>query len=36
VQIPKGGAKGMILAQAGRFGGWSLYMKAGTPIYTYS
>ncbi len=36
VQIPQGGAKGVILAQAGRFGGWSLYMKAGTPMYTYN
>jgi arylsulfatase A-like enzyme len=36
VQIPKGGAKGVILAQAGRFGGWSLYMKAGKPVYTYN
>jgi hypothetical protein len=36
VQIPKGGAKGVILAQAGRFGGWSLYLKAGKPMYTYN
>ncbi len=31
VVIPKGGAKGVILAQAGRFGGWSLYLKDGKP-----
>jgi arylsulfatase len=36
VTIPKSGAKGVILAQAGRFGGWSLYMKAGMPVYTYN
>ena len=36
VTIPKGGAKGVILAQAGRFGGWSLYMKDGKPVYTYN
>ena len=36
VEIPKGGANGVILAQAGRFGGWSLYMKGGKPIYTYN
>jgi len=36
VQIPKGGAKGVILAQAGRFGGWSLYLKNGKPTYTYN
>jgi arylsulfatase len=27
--IPPGGASGVIIAQAGRFGGWSLYMKNG-------
>jgi arylsulfatase len=29
-------ANGVILAQAGRFGGWSLYMKDGKPTYTYN
>ena len=36
VTIPKGGASGVILAQAGRFGGWSLYLKDGRPTYTYN
>jgi len=36
VEIPKGGANGVILAQAGRFGGWSLYVKDGRPTYTYN
>ncbi|MGH9670406.1 MAG: arylsulfatase, partial [Terriglobales bacterium] len=36
VEIPKQGANGVILAQAGRFGGWSLYMKDGKPAYTYN
>ncbi|MDO9297951.1 arylsulfatase [Bradyrhizobium sp.] len=36
VEIPKGRANGVILAQAGRFGGWSLYLKDGKPIYTYN
>ena len=36
VGIPKGGAKGVILAQAGRFGGWSLYLKDSKPTYTYN
>jgi len=36
VEIPKGGANGVILTQGGRFGGWSLYMKDGKPIYTYN
>ena len=26
----------MILAQAGRFGGWSLYMEGRKPAYTYN
>jgi arylsulfatase len=29
-------ANGAILAQAGRFGGWSLYLKDGKPTYTYN
>ncbi|MEA3412151.1 MAG: arylsulfatase [Pseudomonadota bacterium] len=36
VEIPQGGANGVILTQGGRFGGWSLYMKEGKPIYTYN
>ena len=36
LEIPKGGAEGVILAQAGRFGGWSLYVKDGKPTYTYN
>jgi arylsulfatase len=36
VEIPQGGANGVILAQGGRFGGWSLYFKDGRPIYTYN
>ena len=31
----RGGSAGL-LAQAGRFGGWSLYLKDGKPIYTYN
>jgi N-sulphoglucosamine sulphohydrolase, C-terminal len=36
VTIPKGGANGVILSQAGRFGGWSPYVKDGKPMYTYN
>ncbi len=36
LEIPKGGANGVIIAQAGRFGGWSLYLKDGKPTYTYN
>jgi len=36
LNIPKGGANGVILTQGGRFGGWSLYMKDGKPEFTYN
>jgi arylsulfatase len=36
VEVPAGGANGVILCQGGRFGGWSLYVKNGTPAYTYN
>jgi arylsulfatase len=36
LEIPEGGAKGVILAQGGRFGGWALYVKDGKPAYTYN
>ena len=36
VVIPQGVLKGVILCQAGRFGGWSLYLKEGMPTYTYN
>ncbi|MDG3002557.1 arylsulfatase [Paludisphaera mucosa] len=36
LQVPKGGGDGVILAQAGRFGGWSLYVKDGKPTYVYN
>jgi arylsulfatase A-like enzyme len=36
VEIPKQGANGVIVAQAGRFGGWSLYVKDGKPTYAYN
>jgi arylsulfatase len=36
VDVPPGGATGTILAQGGRFGGWSLYVKDGVPGYDYN
>ncbi len=36
VEVPSGGADGVIIAQAGRFGGWSLYMKAGRVHHVYN
>jgi arylsulfatase len=36
LEIPEGGARGVVLAQAGRFGGWSLYFQDGRPAYAYN
>jgi hypothetical protein len=36
IEVPKGGVNGVILSQGGRFGGWSLYVKKGKPIYIYN
>jgi arylsulfatase len=33
VEIPTGGANGVVIAQAGRFAGWSLYFKDSKPAY---
>jgi len=34
--VPDGGAEGVIVAQGGAFGGWSLYLKDGRPAYCYN
>ena len=36
VVLPANGGNGTILAQGGRFGGWSLYVKDGVPGYEYN
>ncbi len=36
VEIPVGGGEGVILAQGGRFAGWSLYMKDGSVSYVHN
>jgi arylsulfatase A-like enzyme len=36
VEVPAAGANGTIIAQGGRFGGWSLYVKNGVPAYDYN
>lgn len=36
VEVPPGGANGVVIAQAGRFGGWSLYFKDGKAAYVYN
>jgi arylsulfatase A-like enzyme len=36
VEVPEGGAGGVIIAQGGEFGGWALYMVEGRPRYCYN
>ena len=36
MEVPKDDANGVIICQGGRFGGWTLYLKNGRPIYTYN
>ena len=36
VVVPEGGAQGVVIAQGGAFAGWSLYAKAGKPVYCYN
>jgi arylsulfatase A-like enzyme len=36
LEVPSGGAQGVIIAQGGRFGGWSLYAKDGRAKFHYN
>ena len=36
IEVPDGGANGVILSQGGAFGGFSLYAKDGRPAYCYN
>jgi arylsulfatase A-like enzyme len=36
IEVPQGGGEGVIIAQGGRFGGWTLYMKGGKLKYCYN
>jgi hypothetical protein len=37
IDVPDGGAAGVIIAQGGAFGGWSLYLRHdGVPVYAYN
>jgi arylsulfatase len=36
IDVPAAGANGTLIAQGGRFGGWSLYVKDGVPAYDYN
>jgi arylsulfatase len=36
IVVPEGGASGVVIAQGGAFGGWSLYLHQGRPAYAYN
>ncbi len=36
VDIPEGGAEGMIVTQGGRFGGYGFYLLKGKPVFLYN
>ena len=36
IEVPEGGADGVIISQGGAFAGWSLYVKNGKPKYCYN
>ena len=36
VDVPSDRSTGVVVAQGGRFGGWSLYLHNGRPTYTYN
>jgi arylsulfatase len=36
IEVPDGGAEGTIIAQGGRFGGWSVYARGGVAKFVYN
>lgn len=36
VEVPQGGAEGVIATQGGRFGGWGFYLLKGRPVYVWN
>ena len=36
LEIPDGGADGMLITQGGRFAGWGLYLLGGKPVFCYN
>ncbi len=36
ISVPEAGANGVLVAQGGAFGGWSLYVHEGKPAYCYN
>ncbi len=36
VEVPEGGAEGMLITQGGRFAGWGLYVLGNKPVFCYN
>ena len=36
IDVPDGGANGVLIAQGGRFGGWAFYLKDGRAKFVYN
>jgi len=36
IEVPQGGAEGMLVTQGGRFGGFGFYLLKGRPVYTWN
>ncbi len=36
IEVPKGGAEGMLVTSGGRFGGWGFYLLKGKPVFTWN
>ena len=36
IEVPEGGADGVLIAQGGRFGGWAVYLKDGKLTFVYN
>ena len=36
IEVPDGGGDGVLIAQGGAYGGWSLYLHEGRPAYCYN
>jgi arylsulfatase len=35
IEVPAGGAEGMLVTSGGRFGGWGFYLLKGKPVFTW-
>ncbi|MGO9566541.1 MAG: arylsulfatase [Desulfomonilaceae bacterium] len=36
IEVPQGGAEGMLITQGGRFGGYGFYLLKGKPVFTWN